>query len=224
MILRLNQHRSRPGAKTMEETMSKSKLITATAPLALALALAACGNNETGGAPDQQNQAANAVQDQTSAAVGAAAAPTAATTTEGFITNAVIGGLYEVEAGRIAMERSKTPQVKSLGQTMVTDHTKAGDALKPIAAQLNVRVPTILDKRHQGLIDNLRGASDQDFDKIYLDQQEAAHAETVSLLQNYDRMGDQPALKTWAIQTLPVIQAHERAIDALDAADVGESH
>lgn len=202
--------------------MSTSKLAVAAAPLALALGLAACGNNETGGAPDQQNQAANVVQDQTSAAVGAAAAPAGAATTEGFITNAAVGGLYEIEAGRLAMERSKTPQIKALGQTMVTDHTKAADALKPIAAQLNVRMPTILDDRRQGLIDNLRGASDRDFDKVYLDQQDAAHAETVSLLQNYDRMGDQPALKTWATQTLPVVQAHGTVIEALDETDADE--
>ncbi|KAK0360704.1 hypothetical protein LTR94_026261, partial [Friedmanniomyces endolithicus] len=194
--------------------MPKLRALALTAtPLALALSLAACGNNETGGAPDQQNQAANAVQDQTSATVGLGAAPAGATTNEGFVSNAAIGGMYEVEAGRIAAERSKTPAVKTFAEKMVSDHTKAADALKPIAAQLNLAVPTALDERRKGLIDNLRGASDQDFDRIYLQQQENAHAETVSLLENYGRMGDQQALKTWASETLPVVRAHEASLE-----------
>lgn len=202
--------------------MLKLKLAAAAAPVALAFALSACGNNETGGAADQQNQAANAVQDQTSAAVGLGAAPAGATTTEGFITNAAIGGMYEVEAGRIAAERSKTPAVKAFAEKMVADHTKAADALKPITTQLNVTTPTALDERRRGLLDNLRGATDQDFDRIYLEQQKNAHAETVSLLENYGRMGDQQALKTWAAETLPVVKAHATSLEALDEADVGE--
>ncbi|MDB5422305.1 MAG: hypothetical protein JWR59_2252, partial [Brevundimonas sp.] len=181
--------------------MIKKLALSAVALSAVAL-IAAC-NQESGGAPDQQNQAANVVQDGTSGVVGAVAAPAGATTTEGFVTNAAIGGIYEVEAGRIAAQRSKTSAVKAFAEKMVAEHTAAGDELKPIAAALNVPAPTMLDERHKGLIDNLRGASDQDFDKVYLDQQEAAHNETSSLLENYGRMGSEATLKAWAAKTLP---------------------
>lgn len=188
---------------------------------AAALALAAC-QQESGGAADQQNQAVNAVQDGTSTAVGTVAAPAGAMTNEGFVTNAAIGGMYEVEAGKIAAERSGNSRIKSLASTMVTEHTRAGEALK--AAATGFTVPIALDERRRGLIDNLRGASDQDFDKIYLEQQEAAHDETISLLQTYSGASDNAALKAFADQTLPVVRRHAEMIDALDEGNADTAH
>jgi putative membrane protein len=188
-----------------------------------ALSLAAC-NRESGGAADQQNQAANAVQDHAAGVVGTVAAPAGATTDSGFVTNAAIGGMYEVQAGQIAAERSGNAAIKDLGRKMVADHGKAGEELKPIAAGLNLPVPTALDQRHQGLIDNLRGATNEDFDRVYLQQQEAAHNETAMLLGDYGRIGGNEALKGWAAKTLPVVQMHQHMVDALDEADADAPH
>lgn len=184
----------------------------------LALALGAC-QQESGGAPDQQNQPANAVQDHAAGVTGTVAGPVGAATAETFVTNAAIGGMYEVEAGRIAAQRSTNPRIKALGEMMVTDHSKAGDELKAVARAANLMVPTALDQRHQGLIDNLRGATDQDFDRVYLQQQEAAHNETAALLETWGRTGDNDALKAWAAKTLPVVRAHQRMVDQLDEAN-----
>lgn len=201
--------------------MKNFTLITAGA--LAALSLAAC-SQESGGAPDQQNQAANAVQDHAAGVVGTVAAPVGALTAESFVTNAAIGGMYEVEAGRIAAERSTNARVKALGAKMVADHTAAGNELKPIAQAANLALPTALDQRHQGLIDNLRGATDQDFDRVYLQQQEAAHNETAMLLGDYGRVGDNDALKAWAAKTLPVVQAHQHLVDGLDEANADAPH
>lgn len=189
----------------------------------LALALGAC-QQETGGAPDQQNQAVNAVQDHAAGVTGTVAGPAGAATAASFVTNAAIGGMYEVEAGRIAAQRSSNPRIKALGEMMVADHGKAGDELKPIAAAANLTVPTALDQRHQGLIDNLRGASNEDFDRVYLQQQEAAHNETATLLETWGRTGDNDALKAWAAKTLPVVRAHQRMVDQLDEANADTPH
>ena len=189
---------------------------------ALALTLGAC-QQETGGASDQQNQAVNSVQDGTAGAVGAVAAPVGAMTSASFVSNAVIGGMYEVEAGRIAAERSSNPRIRASGEQMVTDHTKAGNELKPIAAAANIAVPTTLDERHRGMIDNLRGATNEDFDRVYLQQQEAAHNETVSLLENFERMGDNEPLKAWATKTLPVVRHHQQMVDQMDEANADQA-
>lgn len=184
----------------------------------LVLALGAC-QQETGGAPDQQNQAVNAAQDHAAGLTGAVAGPAGAATAATFVTNAAIGGMYEVEAGRIAAQRSGNARVKALGEMMVADHGKAGDELKTIAAAANLTVPTALDERHRGLIDNLRGASNEDFDRVYLQQQEAAHNETAALLEAWGRTGDNDALKNWAAKTLPVVRHHQQMVDQLDEAD-----
>lgn len=190
-----------------------------------AFALVLCGcQQETGGAADQQNQAVNTTQDHAAGVVGTVAAPAGATTDDGFVTNAAIGGMYEVEAGRIAAQRSGNAAIKMIGQTMVTDHGRAGEELKPIATGADLAVPAALDQRRQGMIDNLRGATDQDFDRVYLQQQEAAHNETAALLEAYGRMGGNAELKAWAAKTLPVVRHHQEMVDAADEADADAPH
>ncbi|RZJ88219.1 MAG: DUF4142 domain-containing protein [Brevundimonas sp.] len=197
----------------------RTKTLAMAAAAVAALSLAACGQGESGGAPDQQNQAANTVQDTTAGAVGAVAAPVAAATNESFVTNAAIGGMYEVEAGKIAAMRSTNPAIKAFGSKMVADHTAAGEKLKPLATALNLTIPAMMDQRHQGLIDNLRGATDQDFDRVYLQQQEAAHNETKALLEAFGMTSNDATLKTWASETLPTVTAHQAMVDQMDEAN-----
>ncbi|WP_292049228.1 MULTISPECIES: DUF4142 domain-containing protein [unclassified Brevundimonas] len=73
-------------------------------------------------------------------------------------------------------------------------------------------------------MDNLRGATDQDFDRVYLQQQEAAHNETAALLETYSRVGGNDALKGWAAKTLPVVRSHREMVDQADEADAERPH
>lgn len=95
-----------------------------------------------------------------------------------------------------------------------TDHTAASAALKTAAAQAapDTTVPTELDQRRKGLIDNLRSATAANFDKTYIDQQVAAHEEAVTLHRGFSDKTDVPALAEHARTVLPKIEAHlERA-------------
>lgn len=184
--------------------MTKPALILAAG--AAAVALSACGQRNDGGAPDQSNEAVNAAQDAASTAVGAAAAQAGAATAEGFVSNAAIANMYEIEAARMALQRSNNARVKAIAQTIVDDHTKAGADLR--AAASGMTLPTALDERHKGLIDNLRGASNENFDRVYLEQQQAAHREAVDLFSGYADGGDNASLKAFAAKTLPALRSH----------------
>ena len=145
-----------------------------------ALALAACNSQKAEG-PETGlgNGAATTVAEDTAAqAVGAATAPLA-NSVEAFVTNAAISDMYEIEAGKIASEKAKSPAVKEFAAMMIKDHTATSAKLKSTLASANVQVtlPADLDDRRRGLIENLRSASAADFDKVYLDQQTAAHNE-----------------------------------------------
>ena len=47
-----------------------------------------------------------------------------------FVMDAAVGGMAEVELGKLAAEKATNPEVKQFGQRMVDDHTKANDELK----------------------------------------------------------------------------------------------
>ncbi len=75
-----------------------------------------------------------------------------------FAMNAAVGGLTEVELGKLATQKGASDGVKQFGQKMVDDHTKANDQLKEIATKSNMEVPTALDPKHQARVDKLSKA------------------------------------------------------------------
>jgi putative membrane protein len=175
---------------------------------AAALTLAACNQQQGSEAVDKAQDAVSEPVGQTSAATMGANMVSA------YVPNAAMGDMYEIQAADIAMERSKNAQVKELAQMIKTDHTAASTALKAAAGQAapDTTLPTELDQRRKGLIDNLRSASAADFDKTYIDQQVAAHEEAVTLHRGFSDKTDAPALAEHARTVLPKIEAHlERA-------------
>jgi putative membrane protein len=186
-----------------------SARLTLFASAAAALALAACGQNNNPG----QSEPVNTVQDATSAAVGQTSAATlGANTLGGYVTNAAISDMYEIEAGRMAQERAQNADVKAFGQMLVTDHTATSNEMKPLASAAGQTPPTEMDERRKGMIDNLRAANGADFDRVFLDQQVAAHQEAITLHRGYADNGEDAQLKAFAGRVVPKLEQHlERA-------------
>lgn len=193
--------------------MTKTSIIAAACAAALA-GLAACNENGSSPAVDKAQDAASVPVGQTSAATLGAMLPGA------YVSNALIGDMYEMQAADIALARSSSADIKGLAEAIKTDHAAASAALKavvPMAAP-GTEVPGALDERRQGLIDNLRSASDRDFDRVWLDQQIAAHQEAVTLYRGFAENGDVAALAGHARGVLPKIQAHLARTEALKSA------
>ncbi|MBN9432995.1 MAG: DUF4142 domain-containing protein [Bosea sp.] len=125
---------------------------------------------------------------------------------EAFATKAAVSGLYEIEAGRIAAEKAKDPDVRAFGQQMVTDHSKADQELRQAAGVL--QLPMATDAAHEALLKALRDAGD-DFDKIYVQQQIDAHREAVELFTQFSTTGPNGTFRAFAAKTLPVLQMHQ---------------
>lgn len=171
---------------------------------AAVLALAACQQ-------EQSPEAVDAVQDKTAAVVGQTSAATmGANTVMGYVPNAAMADMYEIQAADLALEKSRNDGVRQLAQMIKTDHTQASEMFKPIAQReaSGTTLPTALDERRTGMIDNLRSASAEDFDRVYLDQQIAAHQEAITLHRGFADNADAPGLAEHARTVLPKIEAH----------------
>jgi putative membrane protein len=167
--------------------------------------------------------ALNKMSDMVGGAVGMASASTAGShTTAGFVQNACIGDLYEIEAGRIAAERSRNDAVREFGRMMVEHHTTAMHQMKSALMSSEVRrdFPDLqptgeLDNRREGLLKHLQEAPADDFDKTWLDQQRLAHQETVALHKGYAEHGDNPQLRSVALGGLPMVERHLKTLQTL---------
>lgn len=135
----------------------------------------------------------------------------AATAPDMFIMQAAIGNQFEIDESRLAVRRSKSPEIKKFAERMITDHGKAGKELKRIVAKDKLgKVPAKLDPDHQASLDALRKDKGADFDKAYVADQQKAHDDAVKLFSDYAQNGSQPDLKDFAAKTLPVIQDHQK--------------
>jgi putative membrane protein len=194
-----------------------------------ALSLAACskpasnttagaGSTAAGDAAATANQPVNAAQDATGAAVGAASASTlGAHDTGAFVSNASQSDMYEIAAAKIAQTRSKNAQVKAFAKMMIAEHTAMMNEMAPLVKAAGKEPAKELDQRRNGFIDNLKQATDANFDKTYVDQQVAAHQEALTLMQGFAENGDDAGLKAGAAKAAPKVQMHLDKVKSIQA-------
>jgi len=145
-------------------------------------------------------------------------APAGHPTTGTLIAGVTLTDMYQVQAGKIAQTKAQAQGVKDFGKMMVTDHTAMSNQMKQLFVAAKEKVPTELGPRGKGMIDALNAASPADFDKLYLDQQQAAQKAELSLLQDYANAGESADIKPAAAKAVPKVQAHLAKVQELQAA------
>ncbi|HEY0511567.1 MAG TPA: DUF4142 domain-containing protein [Thermoanaerobaculia bacterium] len=125
-----------------------------------------------------------------------------------FVKEAASGGMEEVELGKLAASQGSDPDVKSFGQKMVDDHSKANDQLKQIASQKGVTLPTGLNnmqKHDQAKLAKLSGGA---FDRAYISMMVKDHKKDVADFQKESKNAKDSDIKSFASSTLPTLQDH----------------
>lgn len=161
------------------------------------------------------SQSMPAGQTPDSMGAGNAGAASSKVDDEKFAKNAALGGMTEVELGKLATQKASDAKVKEFGQKMVDDHTKANDNLKQIASKSNIDIPSSLDSKHQSRIDKLSKLSGPDFDKAYVKDQLKDHETDVREFKDEANNGTDPNVKTFASSTLPTLQEHLEMVKSL---------
>ena len=139
-------------------------------------------------------------------AVSRAAMPAS---TKTFVKKAGMTNLFEIQAGRIAEQKSDNSKVQDYAKMIIGDHQKAQEELKSAAKEVHgVSLPQSLDKKHRGLIKRLQSASGTAFLRTFKDQQVKGHKEGVKLFQDYGQAAQNAKLKQFAQQALPVLKKH----------------
>ena len=133
------------------------------------------------------------------------------------------GGMAEVEAGKLAGERTRSGPVKAFAQEMVHDHTAAGSRLATLARQASIPWPSTLDPDHDAMRRGLEAAPADRFDAFYLRGQFVDHQKTVQLLEWEIGSGQDADLQRYAANTLPAVLDHLRHVQQLLAAASGAS-
>lgn len=125
-----------------------------------------------------------------------------------FMTKAAVGGMLEVALGTQAEQKASSPDVKAFGKRMVTDHGKANEELKQLAAKKGVTLPTELDKEHKEAHEKLSKLSGAKFDREYAEAMVDDHEKDVKEFTDASKDAKDADLRAWAAKTLPVLEEH----------------
>ncbi len=133
-----------------------------------------------------------------------------------FIQKAADSNRFEIESSKLALQKSNNAEIKKFAQRMIDDHTKIGDELKGLLAKANLPEPGAkLDPKDQALLTKLEKEKEAVFDSNYVIAQRKGHVEAVRLVGAYARNGENPPLKQFASQILPILKEHLRLAEAL---------
>ena len=184
--------------------MTRAKMPMLLAASVIALGLAACGGSEPA--------ASNAVPTE----AASDATPAIDQGTVDFVQKASLANMFEIEASKIALERSKVQAVKDFAQMLVDGHTASLTELTSLSSSTMVTPPTTLDTHFADELTKLREAKVEDFDDVYIDQQTEVHENSRDNLKGYSENGVDAGLRAFAAKTVPTVETHLETVRALD--------
>ncbi len=123
-----------------------------------------------------------------------------------FMMKAAMGGMKEVDMGKMAEQQGKSDDVKKIGSRMVADHGKANSELMAIAAKKGVTLGK--NKAKMAKLD------EANFDKEYLAAMVKDHEKDLAEFQSEAQNGSDPDVKAFAAKTAKVIESHLAMIKA----------
>jgi len=125
-----------------------------------------------------------------------------------FVKHAAMGGMLEVELGKVAQTKASNDLVKKFGERMAADHTQANQDLTAVAKAMNLLLADKLDEKHQKELDKFNNLSGAEFDRKYMDGMVKDHEEDVAEFKRAEKEAKNQQLKEFATKTLPTLEDH----------------
>ena len=119
------------------------------------------------------------------------------------------GNMGEIDAGKLALEKSQNADVKKFAQMMVDDHTKALGEVTALAQTKGVVLPDGAGAMAKTKATAMKALSGSLFDKEYAKHAGVGdHEKTVKLLKKIEKDGKDADFKALATKMLPTVEGH----------------
>ena len=133
-----------------------------------------------------------------------------------FVEDASAQGIAEIEAGKMALQKSSSSAVKVFAQHIIDDHTAANKELAALAKSKNLEVDdeAALMSKAKGYM--LKQKEGQSFDAAFASNQVTAHEKTIELFQKAAK-SDDAEVRAFAEAKIPTLEKHLHAAHELAA-------
>jgi len=125
-----------------------------------------------------------------------------------FVRTVGEANLAEIDAGRLALGKSTSDEVKQFARHMIDDHARANKDLKEVCDKKGVPIPAAPDDDHRKDLARLGDLQGGDFDRSYSAAMVSDHKKAVDLFEDLLRKGKDPDVRAYAQKTLPTLRKH----------------
>ncbi len=157
----------------------------------------------------------------TSAAQSSAAKPSASgeklsAGDEKALKDMAQANINEVAAGKLALSKAESSDVKAFAQKMVDDHGSALTKVQAVAEKKGVTLPTEPDAKHKAMADKLEKASGAEFDKMYMENAGTKdHEMVLSKLKSDAKNIKDADVMALADAHTPVVEQHLKSAEQM---------
>jgi putative membrane protein len=155
---------------------------------------------------------AGCAEQQAAAPAAPAATPAPLTSDQNFVDRASLGTGTEVELGRLARSRAVSPAVRAFADRIIADHRQAHARLATIERRIQMAAAPVPPPPN-----NLGALSGINFDRQFMADQIKNHQEAVQLFQAEAQTGQDPRLRKYASDTLPMLYRNMQDAQAIAA-------
>lgn len=133
----------------------------------------------------------------------------AAREAQAYLFHGGAGDVFEISTSMMIIQQSQNPQVRAFASMLIADHSMLSNTALATAKSAGiVPPPPELSLGQKAMITQLRRAPPGMMDRVFLQQQVAAHQQALALNSGYAGSGDNPALRQAAAAAVPKIQQH----------------
>ncbi|MEJ5056103.1 DUF4142 domain-containing protein [Sphingobacterium sp. MYb382] len=102
-----------------------------------------------------------------------------------FAANAQSSNLFEIDAAKLALEKSQDSQVREYAQRLITEREKLSEQYNGLIAQKSWQLPELDRQLYNSQLETLNNLQANDFDEHYLQASLSNHQQSLSLFQDF---------------------------------------
>lgn len=123
----------------------------------------------------------------------------------------------EIQESLLAEKKAHSPAVKAFVRLMVDDHVQVESRLAALVNGQSVSVPNGPGQKDAKIISELEPVSGPQFDQQFMHEQIQDHSDDIRKFSDEIKMTQDPDIRRFAIETLPILQQHLALAKAVDA-------
>jgi putative membrane protein len=126
-----------------------------------------------------------------------------------FIQEAAEHGMFEVQIAQLAASKATNPDVKTLANTLVNDHTNANNELVQLANSKKVELPAAPPRGKRKDVEQLGKLTGVEFDRRFVREVGIKdHEKDIKKFEKASEKAKDAELKAWVNKTLPRLREH----------------